>query len=162
MEEDIFETLKNFDFDLGAHRVSWGSSFSGEKNHMYGLKGENHPSYWWHKNIATEEYYEKIKKGVSESWMNNDERRKQHSEKMKERWESGKITKETARKNGQHGMKGKDAHNSIAIEYKGVLYYGWRELQENTKVTKHLYRKYYLNGMDPEPRIDSDGPVPII
>jgi hypothetical protein len=81
---------------------------------------------------------------------------------MKERWKSGKITKETARKNGQHGMKGKDAHNSIAIEYKGVLYYGWRELQENTKVTKHLYKKYYLKGIDPEPRIGSDGPVPII
>jgi len=39
-----------------------------------------------------------------------------------------------------------------------VLYYGWRELQDKTKVTKHLYKKYYLNGIDPEPRIGCDGP----
>jgi hypothetical protein len=159
VEEDIFESLRNFEFDLNSHRVPWGSGFFGKLNCMYGLKGENHPSYWWHKNEATKEYYENKRKSVLESWMNNSERKKQHSEKMKERWKSGKITPEIARKNGQHGLKGKDIHNTIDIEYKGVLYYGWRELKEKTGVTKHLYKKYYLNGVDPEPRIGCDGPI---
>ena len=158
MEEDIFESLKNFKCDIKFDTVPWGSSLPGKANHMYGLNGENHPSHWWHKEEATKEYYENKRKKVLESWMNNEQRKKQHSEKMKERWKSGTLTSEIARKNGQHGLKGKEIHNTLDIEYKGVLYYGWRELQEKTKVTKHLYKKYYLNGIDPEPRIGCDGP----
>lgn len=30
---------------------------------------------------------------------------------------------------------------------------------EKTKVSKHLYNKYYLNGIDPEFRIGTDGPI---
>ena len=43
-----------------------------------------------------------------------------------------------------------------------MLYYGWRELQETTNVTKHLYKKYYLKGIDPESRIGCNGPNPNI
>jgi hypothetical protein len=158
--DEIFESLKTFKFDLKEHNITSSKLvLFGESNFMYGLKGENHPSYWWHKNEATKEYYDNKAKSVKESWMNNDERKKQHSENMKERWSSGKITTEIARKNGQHGLKGKDIHNTIKIEYKGNFYYGWRDLLEKTKVTKHLYKKYYLNNIDPEPRIGCDGPV---
>lgn len=157
--DSIFESLKTFEFDLNAHRVPWGAGFSGERNFMYGLKGENHPAYWWHKNEATKEYYENKNESVKENWMNDVERKKQHSEKMKDRWRTGKITSEISRKNGQHGLMGKDIHNTIEIEYKGVIHYGWRELLEKTKVTKHLYKKYYLNGIDPESRIGCDGPI---
>ena len=47
----------------------------------------------------------------------------------------------------------------FCVENKGKTYYGWRELQEGTGVTKHLYKKYYLNGIDPETRIGANGPV---
>jgi hypothetical protein len=56
-------------------------------------------------------------------------------------------------------MKGKEVHNVLELEYKGVVYYGWRELKEATGVTKHLYNKYYLNGVDPESRIGANGPA---
>ena len=72
----------------------------------------------------------------------------------------GKVTVEQARKNGNHGLLGKDVHNTQEIEYKGIRYYGWRELLESTGVTKYLYRQYYLKGIDPEPRIGRDGPIP--
>jgi hypothetical protein len=164
MEEDIFTSLRSMEwnFEEIKNNSIQGITFVtyGADNPMFGLKGENHPSHWWHKNQATQQYYDKKRKSVLESWMNDDERRKQHSKKMKERWSSGKITPEMSRKNGNHGLKGKDVHNSIAIEYKGVIYYGWRELKEQTKVSKHLYTKYYLNGIDPESRIDSNGPIP--
>lgn len=61
--------------------------------------------------------------------------------------------------NGRHGMKGKEIHNTLELEYKGEIYYGYRELKEATGVTKHLYRKYYLKGIDPEFRIDTNGPI---
>lgn len=97
---------------------------------------------------------------VSLDWDQNEERRKKTSERLKETWRQGKLTAEQSRKNGHHNQFGKLNHNARVIEYKGQRYYGWRELQEATGVTKALYRKYYLNGLDPEPRIGTDGPVP--
>lgn len=154
---EIFGSLKSFKCD--AETVPWGNARTGAANFMYGLRGENHPASAWLKNEATEEYFQRRNAGVMESWVNADERRKQHSDKMKERWASGKLNAETSRKNGNHGMKGKDVHNVKPIEYKGVTYYGWRELAEATGVSKHLYKKYYINGIDPEPRIGADGPA---
>jgi len=162
--EDIFESLRTMEWNFEVIKRNSNKHYNfityGPDNPMFGLKGEKHPSSNWLRYEASPEYFERRNKSVTESWMNNDDRRKQHSEKMKERWYSGKITAETARKNGQHGLKGKDIHNTIDIEYKGVIYYGWRELLEKTKVTKHLYKKYYMNGMDPEHRIGCDGPNP--
>jgi len=160
--QDIFDSLRNMEWDLdkiksqSTHQTNFVTY--GKNNPMYGLKGDNHPSSEWHKNSATKEYYNNKRIRTLESWMNDTDRRKQHSEKMKERWVNGKLSAEISRKNGQHGMVGKDVHNTLEIEYKGVLYYGWRELLENTNVSKHLYKKYYLNGIDPEPRIGADGP----
>lgn len=65
---------------------------------------------------------------------------------------------ENARKNGNHGLTGKDCPNTLLLEYNGIEYYGWRELQEATGVTKHLYKKYYLRGIDPTGRIGKNGP----
>ena len=33
-------------------------------------------------------------------------------------------------------------------------------LYEGTKVSKHLYNKYYVNGVDPSKRIGANGPIP--
>jgi hypothetical protein len=159
MEEDIWESLKNFKFDIDSVTVPWGTSRNGEANFMYGLRGENHPASAWLKNEATKDYFERRNAGVKRSWMNDTDRRKSHSETMKEKWVSGKIDASTARKNGNHGLKGVEIHNTLEIEYKGKTYYGWRELKEGTGVTKHLYNKYYLNNIDPETRIGTDGPA---
>ena len=39
------------------------------------------------------------------------------------------------------------------IKYLDGIYFGWDDLKEKTGVTKFLYRKYYINGIDPVPRI---------
>jgi len=161
MDDDIWESLRQLCVENkdSFETIPWGASMKGKANFMYGLRGENHPASAWLKNEATPEYFERRNQSVKRSWMNADERRKTHSETMKEKWASGKINAETARKNGNHGLKGKDVHNVQEIEYKGVIYYGWRELHEATNVTKHLYKKYYVNGIDPETRIGANGPA---
>ena len=79
---------------------------------------------------------------------------------MKKTWEDNyESMAANARKNGKHGMFGKLHPRALLLEYKGVNYYGWRELKEATGVSKDLYKKYYLNGVDPEPRIGKDGPA---
>lgn len=107
-----------------------------------------------------EKWSEICKESARKQWKDNPERRKFHSDKMKAMWVANYDTlAEKARKNGKHGMIGKLSPRALLLEYKGVEYYGWRELKESTGVTKNLYRKYYLNGIDPEPRIGKDGPA---
>jgi len=99
------------------------------------------------------------KQSANKQWENNIERKKLFSTKMKGVWQNNyDHMAENARKNGKHGMFGKLNPRALLLEYKGVEYYGWRELKEATGVTKDLYKKYYLNGVDPEPRIGKDGP----
>ena len=113
----------------------------------------------WHK-TRPDSWLEGMRVSGLKQWKDNDARRKSHSIKMKETWEKNrKFMTESARQNGRHGLSGKDIHNTLDIEYKGVIYYGYKDLMENTAVSKHLYNKYYLNGIDPEPRIGKDGPV---
>lgn len=158
--DDIFESLKTFVCET--EPIPWGGGMPGKANHMYGLRGVNHPALLWLNSLSDlerEEHFSRIKNGVKRSWIANMERKQSHSDSMKEKWASGKLSAETSRKNGNHGHLGKDVHNSKIIEYKGKTYYGWRELQEGTGVTKHLYNKYYLNGIDPETRIGANGPM---
>lgn len=108
-----------------------------------------------------EKYREICKLSAEKQWDGNEERKKIFSNKLKKYWENNyDVMAAKARKNGKHGLKGIHSKRSIPIEYKGVVYYGWRELRDETGVTKGLYKKYYLNGIDPEPRIGKDGPAP--
>jgi hypothetical protein len=101
------------------------------------------------------------KKSAQKQWKDNTGRKSAHSKKMKNTWESNyNEMAEKARKNGKHGLVGKLSPRALLLEYKGVNYYGWRELKESTGVSKDLYKKHYLNGIDPEPRIGKDGPAP--
>lgn len=78
-----------------------------------------------------------------------------HSEWMKQKWETPteamldaiKHFKEP--KTQEHKTKIKES-KLTDIEYKGKIYRGWDALLKTTGVTKHLYKKYYLNGYDPE------------
>ena len=101
------------------------------------------------------------RQSANKQWENNEKRKKSCSQKMKSTWKNNyEIMAENARENGRHNMFGKLSPRALLLEYKGVEYYGWRELKEATSVTKDLYRKYYLNGIDPEPRIGKNGPTP--
>jgi hypothetical protein len=138
------------------------------KNNTYIDPKEKIPEGWRtgrtvdHMATKNPEQWSKIcKNSGKKQWENNDKRKKSVSNKMKNLWKQNyELMVENARKNGKHGLFGKLNHNTLLLEYKGVEYYGWRELREATGVTKDLYKKYYLNGIDPEPRIGKNGPAP--
>lgn len=110
--------------------------------------------------INPEKWKNISKESAKKQWFDNTNRKKSHSNKMKQMWNADyDRLAALARKNGKHGLKGKLHPRALLLEYKGVEYYGWRELKEATGVTKDLYKKYYLNGIDPEPRIGKDGPI---
>lgn len=79
---------------------------------------------------------------MKENWLKNKEKLLEHNKKIAKM--GGKAAKEK---------------NSKKIEYKGKIYLGWKELQQKTKITEHLYKKYYVNGIDPEFRIGANGPL---
>jgi len=111
-----------------------------------------------HKN--PDKWREITSKSAIKQWDDNTERKKIHSNKMKKMWEDNyEFLAEKSRINGDNGLKGKTHPRSLLLEYKGVNYYGWRELEEVTGITKNLYKKYYLNGIDPTPRIGKNGPA---
>jgi len=112
-----------------------------------------------------ENYRKKLSDIVSKHWEDADERRHNVSIRMKNTMETMKNEdpeffykrqKQYAKLGGQAASQ----KNSIKIEYKGSIYLGWKNLLEQTNISKHLYKKYYLNGQDPELRIGADGPVP--
>lgn len=110
--------------------------------------------------LSKSELSQIARKSAEKQWENNTDRKKLMSEKIKNYWANNyESMAENSRKNGKHGMIGKLHPRALLLEYKGVNYYGWRELREATGVTKGLYKKYYLNGIDPEPRIGKDGPA---
>jgi hypothetical protein len=115
---------------------------------------DNHPSK------TSDKWCEYVSEKIKKSWETDYKRKNNASEKMKENWSNGKLSREQSIINGRHGLKGKLIHNTLEIEYKGKIYYGWRELKEYTGVSKALYNKYYLNNIDPEKRIGKNGPTP--
>lgn len=80
------------------------------------------------------------------------------SEWMKKKWETptdamlSAIKHLREPKTQEHRTKIKES-KLTDIEYKGIMYRGWDALLECTGVSKHLYKKYYLNGYDPEVNI---------
>jgi hypothetical protein len=114
----------------------------------------------WHMNNRTPEWNKRVSDSVKESYNKNPSLKNKRSERVSQTWnENYEVMKSIAKNNLPMPMFGKDNPNATEIEYKGKLYYGWRELQEATGVTKHLYRKYYINGIDPENRINANGPT---
>lgn len=107
---------------------------------------------------------EKMKKLVTESWRNDLCRRKRISSMMSERHVKHREEnpeKYFAEQKKKSIRAAQMAKLKIAkrLEYKGKIYIGYKELYRATKVSKHLYVKYYLNGIDPEFRIDKNGPI---
>lgn len=82
-----------------------------------------------------------------------------HSITMKEKWKHPSekmiqsLNKLTAHKPSKESIEKLKIARLIDIEYKGKIFKGWYSLLQQTGVSKHLYKKYYLKGFDPEVNI---------
>ena len=127
------------------HRMAFGSinRFSSKdydwfrKRHSTFLK-ENHHS----KRIENWSYI--MSSAVKKQWENNVSRRKTTSERMSLTWENNRD--KLIEHNRSIASKGGFA-SAKSIEYNGTIYKGWYALQKATGISKHLYRKYYANGI---------------
>jgi hypothetical protein len=114
----------------------------------------------WHMTSRPPEWIEKVSKSVKQSYEKDPVLRNKRSERVTQTWtENYDKMKSIAKENLPEPMFGKDNPIALELEYKGKIYYGWRELKEATGVTKHLYHRYYVNGFDPEIRIGANGPL---
>lgn len=140
------------------HRMAFGSisRFSSKdyewfrRRHSTFLK-ENHHSR------RIENWSEIMSDAVHEQWKDNVARRKATSERMSLTWEQNRD-KLIEHNRAIASIGGKASAKDI--EYNGVFYKGWGSLKEATGISKHLYMKYYINGIDPTSRIGANGPTP--
>lgn len=117
------------------------------------------------KNLKTRDfndpsYIKKLSKSIKSSWEDSDERRHETSNTIKKYYQDNKE-KIDSRLRGMSKYAAMKSAKVVSkrIEYKGKVYIGWRQLRDETGVSKHLYNKYYLNGIDPEFRINTNGPI---
>lgn len=143
------------------HRLTFSKTFYNSHNYEIVRKIHIKNLIENHHSKRIDGWNDKMRDQVLKTWEKSEDRKKIVSEKMKKRWKNDyNSLKKQAIKNLPEPMIGKNNPAVIEIEYKGKIYYGWRELYESTKVSKHLYNKYYLNNIDPEYRIGTNGPPP--
>lgn len=107
---------------------------------------------------------EKMRDIAYSSWQNDVARREKFSSSMKKRVSEWKENDpegylEEQRKRSKIGAQKSAEITRKKIEYNGIVYDGWSSLSEQTGVTKHLYNKFYVHGIDPIFRVGKDGPM---
>lgn len=123
------------------------------KIHIQNLK-EDHPAH------RSCEWGEKISERVYNNWQNNPERRQKTSERFKKTMaDNPELFKKNRILASRKGIIAIREKNKFKIEYKGEYFYSWQHLYKEKKVSKRLYKKYYMNGVDPEFRIGKNGPI---
>lgn len=112
------------------------------------------------------DYREKLSIAIEKSWQNDECRRIKTSNEMKEYHKNKKaedlnsylIEQKRRAINGAQKAKEKVSKRII---YNGNEYLGWLELETKTGLSKHLYNRFYVNGIDPSFRIGKNGPMNI-
>jgi hypothetical protein len=132
-------------------------------NDLFGSEpGPNHPSRLWHQTDRPDEWLKNCREATLKQWEGErgEIRKKVMSQWQKDRWQGEKREEmiNQAIQNLPKDTSGKNNGWSKEVVYYEKTYYGWNELKRETGVSKHLYRKYYMNGINPEYRIGKNGP----
>lgn len=72
------------------------------------------------------------------------------SKELAKNREIPEIFKKGRQKSETHKNNIGQAHKK-KLEYAGEIYFGYEDLKERGGISKHIYQKYYLNGIDPSP-----------
>lgn len=105
------------------------------------------------KSVATKKYW--ASQAGQEKRKRLVERNKKYSaDRMSKMWEKHRdsivenLKQPKSKTHKENISKGKLSNNPI--KYKEEIYYGWYALEKETGISKHLYNKYYVNGILPE------------
>ena len=115
-----------------------------------------------HHSKTNPEYAKNISGMVTRSWVDAADRRREASLRMseyhaKKKEENSAEYYKQQRENSIKGAAAMKESVALRLEYKGEIYLGWSDLLERTGCSKHLYKKFYKNGIDPDFRIGKDG-----
>ena len=132
----------------------FGRDVSGDMNPMYGRGDKTRE--WCKQN--PEAASQRSRKAAYTQWA-NEETRLSRIAAMKGKTKTFKDIDAYNELQRQKALKSKEKC-AIKVEYYGVVYIGWRELYDATGVSKHLYKKYYMKGINPSERIGKNGPAP--
>lgn len=110
------------------------------------------------------DYRERLSASVEKSWENDVERRHRLSEKMKLYNETRKSKDFEAylqeqRKRSKAGAAKSKEIVTKKIAYEGREFLGWKELEDETGISRYLYNKFYRHGINPSFRVGKDGPM---
>lgn len=157
--QHLYNVVKSSDWINEAYaQVSGyaGRDVAGRNNPMH---GQGHKQRDWCK-ANPEAASDRNRKAALTQWSDQATRQKRISGMV------GKPkTRKTITEEEFHNLQLQKSQKSATItcdkiEFNGAIYYGWRELLKQTGVTKHLYRKYYLKGINPLDRKGANGPIP--
>jgi hypothetical protein len=175
---EIKKNVDNFKFEIIREFINVTPQELVEFEKEFHIKLDVRKSeYYFNKSIATTGWVsaprtEKTKQVISEKtkeyWNSpegmlkkqrlSERNKKTKSEEMKNRWQSDVSFKEKASLAGKRKRTSEQKEvlskaKLKNIEYKGQIYIGWKNLLKETGVSEFLYKKYYLNGYDPEVNI---------
>lgn len=119
---------------------------------------ENHPS------SRVDGWSEKISEITRKHWEDNPQRRKDISAVFRAQHERRKRENpeeyyESQKRNSKLGAAKAKLVRGAKVEYNGEVYECWGDLYKETGISKHLYKKFYLKGIDPVFRVGKDGPM---
>lgn len=146
------------------HKMCWALhklSYSGTiRSKSYELVRKIHVWNLKKRDYNDPTYIKKLSNSIKDSWVGSDERRVDTSKTIKRYYQENKdVIDDRLRNMSKYAARKSAEVKSKRIEYKGEIYLGWKQLRDKTGVSKHLYTKYYLNGVDPEFRINTNGPI---
>jgi hypothetical protein len=149
-------------------RKNWINESFATKNGFFGrdVSGKNNPMFGkgykqseWCKNNP-EKHSERARKAAHTQW-NNPESAAAKIKSMKGKKRTRKTqTQEEFLAMQRSKLKKARERIILELEYNGKIYLGWKDLEKETGVSKTLYKKYYLNGIDPLIRKGKNGPIP--
>jgi len=113
-----------------------------------------------------EDYRHRLSIAVEKGWESDNERKATHSKRMKDFHNKQKSEnfESYMKKQKERSLLGniKSKEKCLKkISFEGKDFLGWDDLEQQTGMTKHLYKKYYKKGINPSFRIGKDGPMEI-
>lgn len=142
------------------HKMSYGNTtdyFSGKD---YSWHRKRHSKFLSaHHWTKTEQGRKRMSERLLKDWEENYDARRKRTRETYAKWRNENLEKsnEHLKRIAPAGARAAAAVVTKKIEYNGKTYLGWKGLKDETGISKHLYNRFYIHGIDPAFRVNKDG-----